>query len=160
MKLEIPPEREEAVRALARHCYQCGVCMGGCPVARVNDSFHPRRLVQKLARGDWEEILTGDAIWLCSQCHLCSAMCPQDVGLSELIVELRNIATEMGIEPPEAYIENMRQISETGRLAQVNASVVRRRQKLNLDALEPAAADEIRKLIEGTKFGRLISEGD
>jgi len=156
----LKPEREEAVRALARHCYQCGVCMGSCPVARVNNGFHPRRLVQEIARGEWDGILTGDAIWLCAQCHLCSAMCPQDVGLSELIVELRNIATEMGVDPPEAYIENMRQISETGRLAQVSTPVVRRRQKLNLDALEPAAADEIRKLIEGTRFGRLLSEGE
>lgn len=154
------PEREEAVRALARHCYQCGVCMGSCPVARVNNGFHPRRLVQEIARGEWDGILTGDAIWLCAQCHLCSAMCPQDVGLSELIVELRNIATEMGVDPPEAYIENMRQISETGRLAQVSTPVVRRRQKLNLDALESAAADEIRKLVEGTRFGRLLSEGE
>jgi len=156
----LKPEREEAVRALARHCYQCGVCMGSCPVARVNNGFHPRRLVQEIARGEWDGILTGDAIWLCAQCHLCSAMCPQDVGLSELIVELRNIATEMGVDPPEAYIENMRQISETGRLAQVSTPVVRRRQKLNLDALEPAAADEIRKLVEGTRFGRLLSEGE
>ncbi len=153
-------KREEAVRALARHCYQCGVCIGGCPVARVNDGFHPRRLVQEIARGEWDGILTGDAIWLCAQCHLCSAMCPQDVGLSELIVELRNIATEMGVDPPEAYIENMRQIVETGRLAQVSPHMVRRRQKLNLDALEPAAADEIRKLVEGTRFGRLLSEGE
>jgi len=156
----LKPEREEAVRALARHCYQCGVCMGSCPVARVNNGFHPRRLVQEIARGEWDGILTGDAIWLCAQCHLCSAMCPQDVGLSELIVELRNIATEMGVDPPEAYIENMRQISETGRLAQVSTPVVRRRQKLNLDALESAAADEIRKLVEGTRFGRLLSEGE
>ena len=158
--MKIPQEKEEAIRAQARHCYQCGVCMGSCPVARVNEGFHPRRLVREISMGDWEEILRGDAIWLCAQCHLCSALCPQGVGLSELIVGLRNIATEMGINPPEAYIENMRQISETGRLAQMSAPVARRRQKLNLDALEPAAADEIRKLVEGTKFSRLLSEGE
>ena len=158
--MNIPREKEEAIRAQARHCYQCGVCMGSCPVARVNEAFHPRRLVREISIGDWEEILTGDTIWLCSQCHLCSAMCPQGVGLSELIVELRNIATDAGIKPPAAYIENMRQISETGRLTQMSSPVARRRLKLNLKELEPAAADEIRKLVEGTKFGRLLSEDE
>jgi len=158
LSLEIPTETRKAINAKALLCFGCGVCMGGCPVARVNDTFHPRRLVRELVMGDWGEILRGEAIWICAQCHVCNETCPQGVGISDLIVDLRNIATGLRISPPEAYVENMRAMAETGRLAAVTPPTARMRSKLNLGNLGPAGAEEIRKLVRGTRFEGLITD--
>lgn len=158
MSLEIPTETREAVGAKAQLCFGCGVCMGGCPVARVNEGFHPRRLVRELVFDDWEDVLRGDAIWLCAQCHVCDATCPQGVGISELIVELRNLATSLGISPPKAYIDNVRMVTETGRLAVPTSPTARMRGRLKLGDLGPSGVEEIRKLVEGTRFEWLIAD--
>lgn len=158
MRPEIPAEVREAVEAKAQLCFGCGVCMGGCPVARVNEGFHPRRLVRELVMGDWEDVLRSDAIWLCAQCHVCDETCPQGVGISKLIVELRNLATSLGISPPKAYIDNVRMVTETGRLAVPTSPTARMRGRLNLGDLGPAGAEEIRKLMEGTRFEGLIAD--
>jgi heterodisulfide reductase subunit C len=148
----------ESVVDKARLCFGCGVCMGGCPVARVNESFHPRRLVRELVMGDWSSVLEGGDIWLCAQCHLCSETCPQGVGLSELIVDLRNIAVSAGVSPPEGYRENIRQVAETGRLAPITPATLMSRSRLSLGELDPVAAEEIRELARGTRFMGLIED--
>ena len=144
----------------ANLCFGCGVCMGGCPVARVNEGFHPRRLVRELAMGDLDGVLQRGDIWLCAQCHLCSETCPQGVGLSELIVDLRNIAVSAGLEPPEGYKENVRQVTETGRLAPITSATLASRSRLSLGELDPVAAEEIRELVRGTRFMALVKDGE
>jgi heterodisulfide reductase subunit C len=155
---EIPADVRGVIEAKAQLCFGCGVCMGGCPVARVNEGFHPRRLVRELVLSDWEDVLRGGAIWLCAQCHLCNETCPQGVGISDLIVELRNLATDLGVSPPGAYIENIRTMTKTGRLTKPASPTSRARSKLNLGDLEPAGAEEIRKLVRGTRFEGLIAD--
>ena len=149
---------KESIKEKARHCYQCGVCMGGCPVARVNDEFNPRRLMYQLINDQWTEVLEGKDIWLCAQCHLCTESCLQDVGISDLIIDLRNLAVKMGVSPPEHYLSNLKMVSETGRLAQDSSRVQRLREKLELGTLSTVALDEIRILVEGTKFQELLEE--
>jgi heterodisulfide reductase subunit C len=136
----------------AKLCFGCGVCMGGCPVARVNEVFHPRRLMRELVIGDLEGVIRSEAIWLCAQCHLCSETCPQGVGISELIVDLRNMAVSAGVVPPKGYSENARQVAETGRLALITSGTFLSRSKLSLSDIGPVAVEEIRKLVRGTKF--------
>jgi heterodisulfide reductase subunit C len=159
MPVEVSSEMRESVMGKAKLCFGCGVCMGGCPVARVNECFHPRRLVRELIIGDWDNVLEGEEIWLCAQCHLCSETCPQGVGLSELIVDLRNRAVSAGVNPPEGYIESIRLVAETGRLAPITSASLSSRNKLSLGGLDPVAAEEIRELVRGTKFMDLI-EGE
>lgn len=151
-------ELKAAIKEKAQHCFQCGVCMGGCPVARVNEDFNPRRLMHKLINDQWTEVLEGKAIWLCVQCHLCTESCLQDVGISDLIIDLRNLAIELGVSPPEHYLSNLKMVSETGRLAQDSSRVKRLREKLELGDLSTVALDEIRILVEGTKFQQLLED--
>jgi heterodisulfide reductase subunit C len=155
---EIPKDLKDSIIEHAQVCYQCGVCMGGCPVARVNDKFHPRRLMSELVRGDWSDILDGEAIWLCAQCYVCNETCPQGVGIADLIMDLRNLAISKGVTPPESYVKNVKQMAETGRLASVTSRVRRLREKLELGGLKPAPVEEVRKLINDTKFERIIAD--
>lgn len=155
---ETPKVMRNKIIEHAQLCYQCGVCMGGCPVARVNERFHPRRLMNELVLGDWEEVLNGEAIWLCAQCHICGETCPQGVGISNLIVDLRNLATDLGVSPPDYFVKNVRQLAETGRLASLTARIERLRGKLELSSLKSAPVEEVRKLIHDTRFERLITD--
>lgn len=155
---EISDDIRDAIRAHAQLCYQCGVCMGGCSVARVNERFHPRRLMIELVLDSWEEILHGEAIWLCAQCHICVENCPQGVGVADLIVDLRNLAIGIGVSPPECYVKNVKQVAETGRLASLTSRVKRLREKLKLSSVKPAPVEEVRKLIYNTRFEQLITD--
>jgi len=132
--------------------------MGGCPVARVNEKFHPRRLMSELVRGDWERMLKGEVIWLCAQCYICSETCPQGVGIADLIVDLRNLALDMDVPPPESYVKNVKLMAETGRLASLTSRVRRLRDQLKLSSLKPAPIEEVSKLIDNTRFERLIDD--
>jgi len=49
-------------------------------------------------------------------------------------------------------------VSETGRLAQDSSRVKRLREKLELGDLSTVALDEIRILVEGTKFQQLLED--
>jgi heterodisulfide reductase subunit C len=114
--------------------------------------------MSKVINEQWEEVLNGKAIWLCAQCHLCTEGCLQDVGISDLIVDLRNLAIEVGVLPPEHFIENLRRVSKTGRLTQDSARIQRMRDQLKLGNLNPVAVEEIKKLVEGTSFQQLMEE--
>jgi len=107
---------------------------------------------------NWDDILQGEIIWLCTQCHICSETCPQGVGISDLIVKLRNLATDLSIQPPESYAKNAKQIAETGRMVSTSSRVERLRLRLNLNRMEPIPVEEIKKLIQDTKFDRLIAD--
>ena len=162
MLSQVDPELRESISAKARLCFGCGVCMGGCPVARVSEGFHPRRLVRELVMGGWEGVIRGDGIWLCAQCHICGETCPQGISVSEIMAGLRRLATGSGVTPPEGYRENVWMVSETGRVSMVTSSTVVTRQRLNLDELKPPDLDEIKALIEGSKLMDITDgrEGD
>jgi len=147
----------DAIKAYANVCFQCGVCMGGCPVARVNDRFHPRRLIRELAIGSSEDVLKGETIWLCAQCHICSETCPQGIGIPDLIIGLRNFAINIGVLPPESFVKNVKQLVETGRLVPPSSRIEQLRDRLGLGRIEQAAAEEVQHLITNTKFKKLVN---
>jgi ferredoxin len=56
------------------------------------------QMMEELILGRWEEILSGKLIWLCTLCHTCYEVCPQGVGVSHIIIKLRNLAAEKGLK--------------------------------------------------------------
>ncbi|MEE8715861.1 MAG: 4Fe-4S dicluster domain-containing protein [Coriobacteriales bacterium] len=67
-----------------RDCYQCGKCSGGCPVAAGAD-LTPRQVIRELQLGRVDRVLGARMPWLCVDCGVCLARCPQSVDLPSLM---------------------------------------------------------------------------
>ncbi|MFW9934538.1 MAG: 4Fe-4S dicluster domain-containing protein [Candidatus Thorarchaeota archaeon] len=96
-----------AKRVDTQSCYSCGTCVAACPVSRLvgSDIYHPRRVVKATLEGKAAALLTDTSLWLCTSCHSCLEHCPQKVPVSELIQDLQNIASSMGITPDDIVSE-------------------------------------------------------
>lgn len=78
-------------------CMQCGTCSGGCTnIDRMDMS--PRTLVLMVQRGEWEQILKSNTLWMCSSCYICTTRCPRGVRPSDVIEAVKAIAIRQGIE--------------------------------------------------------------
>lgn len=155
---KMPEKLSELVKEKVLHCYQCGACVGSCPTARATSEYNPRKMMEKLILGEWLDVLSGKPIWLCTLCHTCYEVCPQGVGISHIIVQLRNIASEKGFAPNE-FLESARQMVKTGWTSPVTPSVLRTRKELGLPELLPVDTDEVKKLLGLTKM-QLTKEGN
>ncbi len=66
------------------HCYQCGKCSTGCPLAHEMD-LKPTQLMHAIQLGLKDVVYNSKTMWLCASCHTCSAHCPQDVDIAEVM---------------------------------------------------------------------------
>lgn len=81
-------------------CFACGVCTAICPVAEIDESYNPRRIIRMVLLGLEKEVLSSKMIWLCATCFRCQAHCPQDVRFTDIMSVLRDIAVEKGYVDP------------------------------------------------------------
>ncbi|ABO48906.1 putative heterodisulfide reductase, C subunit [Desulforamulus reducens MI-1] len=81
-----------------QHCYQCGKCTAGCPVAFAMD-IAPNQIIRMLQLGLLDEALRSETIWLCATCSTCSTRCPKGFDLAKLMDSLRSYALQQGIKP-------------------------------------------------------------
>ena len=114
-------------------CFQCGTCVAACPVARQTggEVYHPRRVVRTTLEGEARELLDQPTLWLCTSCHACLEHCPQKVPVSELIQDLQNLASSMGIAPEE-IVSEVENILATGWALAPSDSANKKRQELGL----------------------------
>ena len=101
----LPANNKQRIEALAlsagvqlHQCYQCGKCSAGCPLAASMD-IKPRQVLRYLQLGLLEEALASRAPWICATCYTCSARCPHDVPIAELMEAVRQQAERAGIRP-------------------------------------------------------------
>lgn len=74
-----------------RHCLQCGLCSGTCPLSLYMD-YTPRRLMHLSREGFKEEVLSSFSIWLCTCCYACMVECPKDINITHLMYALKERA--------------------------------------------------------------------
>jgi Fe-S oxidoreductase len=80
-------------------CYQCGKCVGVCPVDIVGD-YGPRKIHRDVLRG--LPLLDDPNLWLCTTCMNCLRVCPKDVDMIRIMPAAREAAIEAGKPiPPE-----------------------------------------------------------
>lgn len=76
-------------------CFQCGTCTASCPSGR-STAFKTRQLIRKAQLGLKEDIMDSDDLWMCTTCYTCTERCPRGVEIVDIIITLRNIASEEG----------------------------------------------------------------
>ncbi|MHA1777071.1 MAG: CoB--CoM heterodisulfide reductase subunit C [Promethearchaeota archaeon] len=102
--------KDEAL-AFVRACFQCGTCTGGCPSGR-RTAIRTRQIIRKAVLG-LEEVLSSDDIWLCSTCYTCFERCPRHIPVTDIIIMLRNLASQRGyMKPPHKAVTHI--LADTG----------------------------------------------
>lgn len=109
------------------HCYQCGKCAGGCPVAEEMD-VSPCQVLRLLQMGQSrldQRVLTSEGIWLCLGCETCVTRCPQEVDLPKVMDFVRQQAVALGVAHPRSrnilafHRSFLQSIEHTGRLYEI-----------------------------------------
>lgn len=70
-------------------CYQCGICSGICPKARVKPGFLPRKIVHENITGFSSRAISSGAGWDCLTCGLCENKCPMKVEFLDMLLSMR-----------------------------------------------------------------------
>ena len=137
------------------YCYQCGTCSGGCPALRYTKVYNPRRIMEDVLLGFKEKTLKDPVLWYCTMCHACLEACPQGVKVSEILILLRNMATEIGAFPEHLKAE-VGALLENGLINPGGAAIQRRRQQLGLPDVPKPNVGNIKTVAELTGFVQLI----
>ena len=135
-------------------CYQCGTCASSCPVAKITPKFNPREIIKLSLLGEKEEVVAGEAIWLCCSCFNCQERCPQKVEIADVIYALRNIALAEG-HIPNIYSEFASALLNEGRIVQVSKFAEKKREEYGLPPLKLIGVDAIRRILSATGFDKL-----
>ncbi len=89
-----------------RHCLQCGLCSGTCPLSLYMD-YTPRRLMHLAREGFKEEVLSSLSIWMCTCCYACMVECPKNINLTHLMYALKERAVREHYYPKHFAIPVM-----------------------------------------------------
>jgi heterodisulfide reductase subunit C len=145
-------ELEEVLGAdQVSYCYQCGACVGDCPSARFYEGFNPREIMLKSLIGDYDDLIATDSIiWKCSNCYNCYERCPQDVRPVEVIIALKNVASQNETSPKE-ILEVAKRIRETGYSVPIVSSTNRIREELDLPPVRKIDVSELKEILKPDK---------
>ena len=79
-------------------CFEWGKCTASCPMAEffggIDFEQTPRGIIEKALLN--ADLVTGDAIWYCLTCEVCTKGCPSGVFFRDFIEGLRQLAIEKG----------------------------------------------------------------
>jgi heterodisulfide reductase subunit C len=143
-----------------KHCFQCGTCSGSCPSGR-RTPYKVRQIVRKCLLGLKEEVITDDALWMCTTCYTCQERCLRSVKIVEIIKKARNVAAHAGYMAKPHKMTGVFVIN-TGHAVPINDTVKALRTKIGLPEVPPTthanpdALEEVQKLCKITAFDELI----
>jgi heterodisulfide reductase subunit C len=119
-------------------CIQCGTCSGTCPLSVY--MAHSPRQIMALVRADFkDEVLRSNSIWLCASCYACTAECPREIRVTDIMYALKLRAIREGAYPrrfpiPILAKEFSRMVRSKGRITET-LLVMRLFMKANLRAV-------------------------
>jgi heterodisulfide reductase subunit C len=142
------------------YCYQCGYCNERCPVhARVGSGYNPRDLVLLSALGAKEALLAADpfAVWGCTACETCDEVCPKQIPITEIISLLKQVTLKLG-KAPAYYGTVGASILASGMVIPSQKAIEQRREKLGVGPSPAVPVDEVKKILEVTKFADTVNK--
>ena len=143
-----------------KHCFQCGTCSGSCPSGR-RTPYKVRQIVRKCLLGLKEEVITDDALWMCTTCYTCQERCLRSVKIVEIIKKARNIAAHAGYMAKPHKMTGVF-VMNTGHGVPINDATKELRKKIGLPEIPPTthafpeALEEVQKICKITGFDELI----
>lgn len=69
-------------------CIQCGTCTGTCPAVEYMDHT-PRQLIAMINADLKDDVLASNTFWYCASCFHCTARCPRDIDIAELMYAVK-----------------------------------------------------------------------
>ncbi len=129
-----------------RKCIECQACSEDCPMARFYD-VDLKEILSKLLDGDLESVLHRREPWYCLSCYTCLELCPQRIGLADIFLKIKHLATDKGILP-----EGIRKVRDkflASGMTVDRTSVMRK--KLGLPDLSEPNVKDMHKLLENKK---------
>jgi len=141
-------------------CIQCGSCTSACPVSRATKRFNPRLIVLTFKR---KAPLKSEDLWLCLNCHVCEARCPNDVKVSKMILEERGKALEAHGEDRvfEFYSTWIRALLDSGVIAFATNTKVedfKAESGLNIPTLTESVKLELRNFLRSISLEARLRE--
>ncbi len=115
-------------------CIQCGTCTSSCESGRWT-ALKTRNIIRRVVLGDLS-VLQDPDIWLCTTCYQCYERCPRDVRPTDVILELRNYAAELGNLSPNHRVV-VGYLKTTGHGVPINNQVRKQRLELGMEELPP-----------------------
>ena len=143
-----------------KHCFQCGTCSGSCPSGR-RTPYKVRQIVRKCLLGLKEEVISDDALWMCTTCYTCQERCLRSVKIVEIIKKARNIAAHAGYMAKPHKMTGVF-VMNTGHGVPINDATKALRAKIGLPEIPPTthaypeALEEVQKICKITGFDELI----
>lgn len=81
-----------------KDCIQCGTCSGVCPLSIYMD-YTPRQVMALTRENFKHEVLASRTIWLCASCYACTVDCPREIGITDIMYELKQRAIQEKVYP-------------------------------------------------------------
>jgi heterodisulfide reductase subunit C/nitrate reductase gamma subunit len=79
-------------------CYSCKTCSSACPVKdQYADPYQeldllPHQIIHATLLGQTDLVSRSRMLWACLGCYQCQEQCPQDVRVTDVLYELKNMA--------------------------------------------------------------------
>ena len=138
-------------------CFACSTCTAACPIANAWDIM-PHQLIRMILLGMREKVLSSREIWLCLTCFECQERCPQNVRVTDIFFDCKNLAAEEGMIP-DSIVMLGKELIEKGQLYTVTADW--EREDMDLEPEVPGlSTDYVKKTLSETRTGRLVKGGD
>ena len=108
-------------------CMQCGVCAGSCPFG-PDWEHSPQKIFMMIRAGKREEVLTSDAMWMCTSCYNCVVRCPRELPITHIMHGLASYAHRLGLVPkgqPTHEFAQMfwKNLAKTGRVNELKLTL-------------------------------------
>jgi heterodisulfide reductase subunit C len=141
-------------------CFQCGTCTGACPSGR-RTPYKIRGVVRRAVMGLKEDVISDDAIWMCTTCYECQERCPRGIKIVDVVKIIRNQAAHAGYMA-QAHKMTGLFVTKTGHGVPINDATMALRKSVGLTELPPTthqfpeALEEVQTIVKATAFDKLI----